>query len=72
MYIQDTHYKLQTSRSLTTLELFESDNKVNKAPVPPHPKDALFFLRSGDCGGHFSTVKSLSSSRNQFEMIQAL
>jgi len=41
MYIQDTHYKLKTSHSLTTLELFETDNKVNKAPVPPHPKDAL-------------------------------
>jgi len=29
-------------------------------------------LRSGDCGGHFSTVNSLSCSRNQFEMIRAL
>jgi len=26
-------------------------------------------LRSGDCGGHFSTLNSLSCSRNQFEMI---
>jgi len=24
--------------------------------------------RSGDCGGHFSTVNSLSCSRKQFEM----
>jgi len=29
-------------------------------------------LRSGDCGGHFSTVNSLSGSRNQFEIIRAL
>jgi len=29
-------------------------------------------LRSGECGGHFSTVNSLSCSRNQFEKIQAL
>jgi len=28
--------------------------------------------RSGDCGGHFSTVNSLSCSRNQFEMIRDL
>ncbi|MBN3297538.1 MEGF9 protein, partial [Amia calva] len=27
-------------------------------------------LRSGDCGGQFSTVNSLSCSRNQFEMIR--
>jgi len=31
----------------------------NEAPVPPHPKDA-----------HFSTVNSLSCSRNQFEMLE--
>ncbi len=29
-------------------------------------------LRSGDCGGHFSKVNSLSCSRNQSEMIWAL
>ncbi|KAG8546926.1 hypothetical protein GDO81_029527 [Engystomops pustulosus] len=29
-------------------------------------------LRSGDCGGHLSTVNSLSCSRNQSEMIPAL
>ncbi|XP_073767358.1 guanine nucleotide-binding protein subunit alpha-14 isoform X2 [Danio rerio] len=29
-------------------------------------------LRSGDCGGHLSTVNSLSCSRNQSEMIHAL
>ncbi len=29
-------------------------------------------LRSGDCGGHLSSVNSLSCSRNQFEMIWAL
>jgi len=42
----------------------------HEAPVPPHPKDA--GLRFGDRGGHFSKVNSLSCSRNQFEMIQAL
>ncbi len=29
-------------------------------------------LRSGDCGGHWSTVNSLSCLRHQFEMIWAL
>jgi len=29
-------------------------------------------LRSGDCGGHFSTVNSLSCSKNQFDMISDL
>jgi len=44
----------------------------HEAPVPPHPKRCSIGLRSGDCGGHFSTGNSLSCSRNQFEMIQAL
>jgi len=29
-------------------------------------------LRFGECGGHFSTVNSLSWSTNQFEMIRVL
>uniref|UniRef100_A0A3B3ZP91 Poly [ADP-ribose] polymerase n=1 Tax=Periophthalmus magnuspinnatus TaxID=409849 RepID=A0A3B3ZP91_9GOBI len=32
----------------------------HEAPVPPHPKDALSRVRSGDCGSHCSTVNSLS------------
>jgi len=28
----------------------------HEAPIPPHPKDALIGLKSGDCGGHFSAV----------------
>jgi len=54
------------------LQLMERDaNSGHEDPFPPHPKDAL-GLRSGDCWGHFSTVNSLSCSRNQFELIQAL
>ncbi len=37
-----------------------------------HIPNVLYWLRSGDCGGHLSKVNSLSCSRNQSEMIWAL
>ncbi len=37
-----------------------------------HIPKVLYWLRSGDCGGHLSKVNSLSCSRNQSEMIWAL
>jgi len=41
----------------------------HEAPVPTHPKDALLSWGLVTVRAHFSTVNSLSCSRNQFEMI---
>ena len=47
---------------------------IHDVNLPFHhiPQRCSIGLRFWDCGGHWSTVNSLSCSRNQFEMIWAL
>ncbi len=52
-----------SSRSL--LQIFRLHIYDTNLPFPPQLPKVLYWLRSGDCGGHLSKVNSLSCSRNR-------